>query len=95
MDNWEQSTANELIQGMEMAKQLKLNFNSISCSTETQQLLLQGILSSYNNALLIVNGNGSSALQPQQVAAATLDSPEGSPGASKGYEEHTNVSKKR
>lgn len=65
--NWEQNTlANEIIQGMEIAKQLKFHLRSSRSSPETQEMLLQRILSSYDNALLILNWGGSSVGQPPQ-----------------------------
>lgn len=107
MDNWEQSAlANELIQGMEIAKQLKFHLSSSTASPETQQLLLSRILSSYDNALLILNCNGSTVVQPQPVAAAATvpESPistDGSPRNAdfdtgfKDHQDHRDVSKKR
>nr|GLL29159.1 probable WRKY transcription factor 53 [Ipomoea trifida] len=44
---------NELIQGMECAKQLRVHLNS-AASSETQYFFLQRILSSYEKALLIL-----------------------------------------
>ncbi|PSR91441.1 WRKY transcription factor [Actinidia chinensis var. chinensis] len=62
--NWEQSTLiNELIQGMELAKQLRAHLNSTS-STESREMLIQRILSSYEKALLILKWSGSQR-QPQ------------------------------
>ncbi|KAL8103100.1 putative WRKY transcription factor 53 [Apium graveolens] len=97
--NWEKSTiANELIQGMEVARQLKFHLSSSTSSPETQQRLLQRILSSYDNALLLLNWNESSAVQPQAVPA-TVSVPhspvsaDGSPGGSKDH--YQDVSKKR
>lgn len=73
--NWEQNIlANEIIQGMEIAKQLKFHLSSSTSSPQTQEMLLQRILSSYDNALLILNWGGSSVAQPpqpQQGAKAT------------------------
>lgn len=97
--NWEKNTiANELIQGMEVARQLKFHLSSSTSSPETQQRLLQRILSSYDNALLLLNWNESSAVQPQAVPAmvSVPHSPistDGSPGGSKDH--HQDFSKKR
>lgn len=96
---WEQGTlVNELMQGMEMAKQLMSHVkSSTSYSTETQQFLLQKILSSYQNALSILNSNGCSAVQPHQLVAAKGAAPESpvSTDGSKDHPEHIDVSKKR
>ncbi|CAI9094284.1 OLC1v1029996C1 [Oldenlandia corymbosa var. corymbosa] len=66
--NWDYYTLiNELTQGMEQAKQLRVRLSS--ASTETQELLLQRILSSYEKALLILKWNGTvgqSAVSKQQ-----------------------------
>lgn len=58
--NWEQKTLiNELTQGMEMARQLKVQLReSPSSSIENGELLVQKILSSYDKALLILNWSG-------------------------------------
>ncbi|KAK2966501.1 hypothetical protein RJ640_019030 [Escallonia rubra] len=62
--NWEQKAlVNELIQGIELAKQLRVELTSAS-SSESREALLQRILSSYDKALLILKWSGSVA-QPQ------------------------------
>ncbi|KAF5734773.1 WRKY transcription factor 53 family protein [Tripterygium wilfordii] len=67
--NWEQKTLiSELIQGMELAKQLRVHLRSAS-SLETKDLLVQKILSSYEKALLILRWGGGSMGQPQSIAA--------------------------
>lgn len=56
--NWEQRTlVSELVQGMELTKQLKLNLGAKS-SPETREFLLQKILSSYEKALMILKWSG-------------------------------------
>ncbi|KAL4565443.1 hypothetical protein LXL04_029538 [Taraxacum kok-saghyz] len=45
---------NELTQGMELARQLKAILSS-NCSPESKHNLIQGIITSYNRALLIIN----------------------------------------
>lgn len=67
---WEEKTLiNELIQGMELTKQLRVHLNAKS-STETRELLLQRILSSYDKALLILKWSESIG-QPQPAAPLT------------------------
>ncbi|KAL3619195.1 WRKY transcription [Castilleja foliolosa] len=77
--SWEYKTLiNELTQGMEKAKQLHFHLCSTTSPSETQYLLLQRILSSYQKALSILKGNGStSARQAQaQFVAPMLGGPE-------------------
>lgn len=74
--SWEQKTLiSELIQGMNMAKQLKAHLSATG-SVEGNDLLVQKILSSYEKALLILNMGGGSKLQNQTqnlgIAAATV-----------------------
>ena len=59
----------ELIQGMELAKQLKQNLCAKS-SPETREFLVQRILSSYEKALLVLKWSGSMG-QPQPLGVAT------------------------
>lgn len=62
--NCEQKTLiSELIQGMELTKQLRLNLGANS-SAETREFLLQKILYSYEKALLILKWGGPMG-QPQ------------------------------
>ncbi|CAI0441612.1 unnamed protein product [Linum tenue] len=69
--SWEQRTlVNELIQGMEFAKQLSFHLEG-SSSVENAEILVQRILSSYEKALLILNWSGSVGHQPLQAAAVT------------------------
>ncbi|PSS09366.1 WRKY transcription factor [Actinidia chinensis var. chinensis] len=103
--NWEQSTLiNELIQGMELAKQLRAHMNSTS-SAGSREVLIQRILSSYEKALLILKWNGSGG-QPQVSALITgvLESSvsgDGSPRSEdcdwgfKDQQDQSDVSKKR
>lgn len=66
--SWEQKTLiGELIQGMELAKQLRQNLGAKS-SPETREFLVQRILSSYEKSLLILKWSGSmgSGQQHQQ-----------------------------
>lgn len=63
--SWEyKSLINELTQGMEKAKQLRMHLSSTS--SEAQEFLMQRILSSYEKALLILKWSGSSTGQSQQ-----------------------------
>ncbi|GMJ06214.1 hypothetical protein like AT4G11070 [Hibiscus trionum] len=55
--SWEQGTlVSELIQGLELAKQLRLHLDTAS-SVESMDLLVQKILSSYDKALLMLKFN--------------------------------------
>ncbi|XP_022721148.1 probable WRKY transcription factor 41 [Durio zibethinus] len=68
--NREQRTLiSELIQGMELAKQLRVHLGAAS-SVESGDLLVQRILSSYEKALLILKLSGPMG-QPQQNVGAT------------------------
>ncbi|XP_011026911.1 PREDICTED: probable WRKY transcription factor 41 [Populus euphratica] len=74
--SWEQKTLiTELIQGMELAKQLRAHLNATS-SVESRDMLVRRILSSYEKALLILNWGGSMG-QPQNagVSAGVPESP--------------------
>ncbi|XVF10435.1 hypothetical protein REPUB_Repub07fG0182700 [Reevesia pubescens] len=73
--NWEQGTLiSELIQGMELAKQLRLHLGT-SSSVKFRDLLVQKILSSYDKALLILKVTGPMG-QPQQNVGAISVVPE-------------------
>lgn len=89
--------ASELIQGMEVARQLKFHLNSSSSSPENQLSLLQKILSSYDTALLLLNWSESSAVHPQTVPAMfTLpESPISTNESGDFKDHHRDVSKKR
>ena len=101
--NWEQGTLiSELIQGMELAKQLRLHLVAAS-SVESRDLLVQKILSSYEKALLILKLSGPMG-QSQQNVGTTSGVPEsplsinGSPRSDdldKDNQDIRNVSKKR
>nr|WPT48201.1 WRKY53 [Lonicera caerulea] len=104
--NWEhKALVSELSQGMELTKQLRFHLGSAS-SYETQEMLLQGILSSYDKAMLILNLSSSASQQPQLVGTAA-GFPESSVSANasprstefdKGFkdqQEQKDVSKKR
>ena len=82
---WEQKTLiTELIQGMELAKQLRTHLNATS-SVESRDELVQRILASYEKALLILSWGGSMGLpQSVGVSAGVPESPisiNGSPGS--------------
>ncbi|CAI9291119.1 unnamed protein product [Lactuca saligna] len=68
---------NELTQGMELARQLKAILSS-NCSPESKHNLIQGIIASYNRALLIINSAQSEipALAAQPVSVSVLSQPE-------------------
>ncbi|XP_040989799.1 probable WRKY transcription factor 41 [Juglans microcarpa x Juglans regia] len=104
--SWEQKTlVSELIQGMEMAKQLRVQFSANS-SSETTETLLHRILASYEKALMILRWSGSMG-QTQTAAGVTTGVPgspisvNGSFGSNefdKGLKDHrdlNDVSKKR
>lgn len=71
---------NEITQGMELAKQLKSILSSES-SLETKQVLIQGIIASYDRALFMVNfahsGGQTPPLTPP-LAPPMLSQPESS-----------------
>uniref|UniRef100_A0A6N2K6N0 WRKY domain-containing protein n=1 Tax=Salix viminalis TaxID=40686 RepID=A0A6N2K6N0_SALVM len=102
---WEQKTLiTELIQGMELAKQLRTHLNATS-SVESRDELVQRILASYEKALLILSWGGSTG-QPQSVgvSAGVPESPisiDGSPrsdefdGGVKDNQGYNEASKKR
>ncbi|KAJ9148052.1 hypothetical protein P3X46_030148 [Hevea brasiliensis] len=102
--NLEQKTLiSELIQGMELAKQLRAHLNTAS-SVETRDSLIQRILSSYEKSLLILNWSGSMGQQQQQqqnfgaTVGVVPESPislNGSPGSDDFDGRHNDVSKKR
>ncbi|KAI6707092.1 hypothetical protein NL676_010054 [Syzygium grande] len=108
MDNgwsYEQKTLiSELIQGMDFAKQLRVHLTSAP-STETRDVLMQGILSSYEKALLILKWRGSMPQSQPVVAVSGIpESPlsvNGSPRSDdfeKGIGDHLqnrDISKKR
>ncbi|XVF53048.1 hypothetical protein PTKIN_Ptkin05aG0068100 [Pterospermum kingtungense] len=77
--NWEQGTLiSELIQGMQLAKQLRVHLGTTASSVESRDLLVQKILSSYEKALLILKLNGpmGQPLQQSVGAASTSGVPE-------------------
>ncbi|XP_022136601.1 probable WRKY transcription factor 41 [Momordica charantia] len=75
--SWDQkSLIGELIQGMELTKQLRAELN-LESAAESRGSLVQGILSSYEKALIILKWNGAMS-QPQMAEAAASALP-GSP----------------
>ncbi|KAJ0716542.1 putative transcription factor WRKY family [Helianthus annuus] len=71
---------NEITQGMNLAKQLKSILSS-ECSHETKQALVQGIITSYDRALVMVNWGHSSGQTPPltpPLAPPMLSQPESS-----------------
>ncbi|XP_050228922.1 probable WRKY transcription factor 53 [Mercurialis annua] len=68
--SWEQQTLiRELIEGMELAKQLRVHLNS-TASVETGDCLIQRILTSYEKSLLILNWSGSLCQQQNAVTVS-------------------------
>lgn len=59
---------NELTNGRELAKQLQIYLSASSSSRDTRELLVQKILTSYNNALSMLRRSG--PLGEPQVPAA-------------------------
>lgn len=103
----EQDTlVNEIIQGMEIAKQLEFHLSSSTSSPESQEMLLKRILSSYDNALWILNWGGSplgqaTTTQAERKATAMPESPISAPLIGecnkrfKDQQDHINETKKR
>nr|QWQ79429.1 WRKY7 [Juglans sigillata] len=75
--SWEQKPLiGELIQGMELVKQLRVQFSTTSSSPETVETLLQRILASYEKALMILRWSGSiGQSQIEGVMAGVPESP--------------------
>lgn len=65
----ERSLVNELTEGMELAKQLKVHLNPSSMS-QTQEFLAQKIIASFEKALSIVKFSGP-VENPQPVAPSS------------------------
>lgn len=108
--NWEYKTLiNELTQGIEHTKQLRAHFSSVDSTIQNQELLLQKILSSYEQSLLIlkcsVGGSmvqSSSAMMPTcGVIESSVVSVDGSPKSDdkkRSFQDHhelIDISKKR
>lgn len=105
--NWEYKTViNELTQGIEHTKQLREHFHSAGSTFENQELLLQKILSSYEQSLLILKWSGSTVQSPQPLpptcgAIESSVSVDGSPKSDdmkRSFQDHhelINISKKR
>lgn len=69
---WEQKTlVNELIEGMELAKQLRAHLGT-TASTETNEALVQKILTSYEKALLVLKWSGSTGQTPTAGAITAV-----------------------
>ncbi|XP_031270893.1 probable WRKY transcription factor 53 [Pistacia vera] len=70
--SWEQKTlTNELIEGMELAKQLRVHLGT-TASTETNEELVRKILTSYEKALLILKWNGPTGQTPTAGAITAV-----------------------
>ncbi|XP_050221547.1 probable WRKY transcription factor 53 [Mercurialis annua] len=81
MGDWEKKNlVNELVTGRELARQLQIHVNVPSSSRETRELLVQKIVTSYENALSMLN---LSSLMQQSGATARI-MPSDSPSASLG-----------
>ncbi|KAM3271108.1 hypothetical protein P3S67_029311 [Capsicum chacoense] len=105
--NWQYKTLiNELTRGIEHAKQLKAYLSSVASTSENQELLLQKILSSYEQSLVIVKRTGSTVhsskpLPPTCGAIESSVSVDGSPKSDdkkrcfKEHQELIDISKKR
>ncbi|KAL8150400.1 hypothetical protein V2J09_020208 [Rumex salicifolius] len=84
---------NELIQGMELTRQLRTQLGS-EFSTQTNQILLQQIISSYDRALNIL-GWGSPAKKPRQLTPVTSPRMPSSPSSYIGTPKGNECSLKR
>ncbi|CAN4075897.1 unnamed protein product [Withania somnifera] len=105
--NWEYNTLiNELTQGIEHTKQLRAHFSSVDSTIENQELLIQKILSSYEQSLLILKCNGSTVQSPPSLpptcgAIESSVSVDGSPKSDdkkrsfQDYQKIIDISKKR
>ncbi|XP_027338921.1 probable WRKY transcription factor 53 [Abrus precatorius] len=93
----------ELLQGLELARQLQVYLHMPSSSQETRELLIQKIISTFEKALEMVNWKGpvgESSQQPSGVAIRMSDSPlSGSPRSEDSdkdlKDQDHNISKKR
>ncbi|KAJ6764835.1 WRKY TRANSCRIPTION FACTOR 30-RELATED [Salix koriyanagi] len=81
MGDWEQKNlVEELTLGMELAKQLQIHLNVSSSPRETREMLLQGILTSYEKALSMLNlGGGLVAGELHPVGGITITNSESPP----------------
>ncbi|KAJ6748848.1 WRKY TRANSCRIPTION FACTOR 30-RELATED [Salix purpurea] len=84
MGDWEQKNlVEELTLGMELAKQLQIHLNVSSSPRETREMLLQGILTSYEKALSMLNlGGGSVAGELHPVGGIPIRNSESPPSLS-------------
>ncbi|XP_057497931.1 probable WRKY transcription factor 41 [Actinidia eriantha] len=73
----EETLINELVQGMELTKQLKNHLDPLASSPESCDFLIQKILSSYDKALSMLNLVG----ELHQVAGILGPSSQSSPGS--------------
>ncbi|XP_039052111.1 probable WRKY transcription factor 53 [Hibiscus syriacus] len=94
--NWEQGTlVGELIQGLELAKQLRLQLDT-SSSAQSTHLLVQKILSSYEKALQILKFNvGASATSGVPESPLSINGSPRSDDLDKDNQDSRDVSKKR
>lgn len=91
--SWVQKAlVSELIQGLEIARKLKEDFN-IPSSIHTRDSLLQSILSSYNKALLILRPNAPFSNSETMHQPTQTSSPH--EGALKDHQELKQNAKKR
>ncbi|OWM85239.1 hypothetical protein CDL15_Pgr028026 [Punica granatum] len=78
--SYEQKTLiSELIQGANLAKQLRAHLSSAS-SAETREVLINGIINSFEKALMVLKWSGPVACQPQRVPAPAVGA-SGIPGS--------------
>lgn len=75
MSHEQKMLISELIQGLNFAKQLRWQLNSAS-TAESREAMMQGILSSFEKALLILKWSGPTSGQPQATSAAVPAVPE-------------------
>ncbi|XP_062027121.1 probable WRKY transcription factor 53 [Rosa rugosa] len=105
--SWEQkSLVGEIIQGMELAQQLRLSLSATSTSSETREFLVQRILTSYEKALLLLQLSGTpqtphvdaKSIVPQESRMSANTSPCGDDYNHRSFNDHQDlheISKKR
>ncbi|KAB5531665.1 hypothetical protein DKX38_018335 [Salix brachista] len=83
MGDWEQKNlVEELTLGMELAKQLQIHLNVSSSPRETREMLLQGILTSYEKALSMLNLGAGLVGELHPVGGITIRNSESPPSRS-------------
>lgn len=92
---------NEIIQGRELARRLQMwSQMPLSSSQEAPELLIQGIIASFEKALAMVSSSGEPSSQPILRRICMSESPplSASPrseDSDRDFQDHNNASKKR